>query len=494
MPHPGWPTDRNPVPPHRNTGLRGEGAGAVHDETERRKDELLAAAAVAQQPIAAAMGGSAGAAIPPPPPPPPAAILDRWHKGAVGKQGGYILISPDHGADNLGQNPPFNSGWAPPLATASTINAGLVQARSILNIVRPGARIALLIVTADWHEDLTIDLPGIDIEGWGRPKITGNTIVGLAADASFHNLDFQATSNQAPLWYMQSPPLPMNFLAVPPGVYGCRFFGLRRAFYAQRRFYAEGSQFFQNDPTVGMADEAGAIRIEVFGGEMGGSHMTLCKIYSTIDSSDWSQWGPVPTAFAIEARALAPGTTNISGVAANVYAHPSSALVLDQCQIEGSLLVEQWFVKHLSCDMMAAKPFGPTGPAGGGTDYEYIRMRGQPLPDGTGTYQSDAVALATFDDCTVKSRILARASQWPVTLGPHAGKSIIAFRHSKQLGAWNTTGGVGFSAPDLAGGVASVVESSTVAPLWTPGGSAWVVNTYGSCPTNVLGNAELWTL
>lgn len=467
-----------------NEGSSPEGK-SVRVEYERRQKQQAPAATVAAPPRAPTPTIAAPSA---PALPPVMDLWDRVHKHAETRYGGYVLIGPVH--DQSDGDPFKNSGWPVLNDQAATINLGLAKAAQMLQKVKPSERVALIVLSSGWTENVLIDSPRIDILGIGRPRLRGQYTVSPQADTSFFNLDIYGTdSTQPALWYHPVPPgPPLNFVAVPPGLYNCHVYGSKRAFYSQRRLHVEDSQFFQAIDCSHETDFVGCVRFEVLGGEWGWSEMKGCQIYAYIDGTNAMTSGALPAGVAIEARAMAPGDYYINKLAdQDCWAHPSSGLLLDNCDIYGALYVEQWAVKHRHSRCIAPL----TGPEVGGV---YVQLRGQPLLDSGGAYKGDAPALVFFDHTTVKCRMLANALGWYTHIGPHYGRSYVNFRHSEHLVDWKNVLGVAFGSDLQAVAVADIVQSPTPATTWQTAGVGWAVVPYGDCPVNVTGLRDLYTL
>lgn len=488
--HPGWPNARNPVPPKRNTGLGGEGAGIVHDETERRKEEAVAAAAPAPQVLAAPAVGGTGPA--PPPPAPPPTIIDRWHKWSFNAAGAYIYVGLDHDTKDTGQTPPPNPGYAP-ANSASTINGAYTKALSMLSLLKPTARVIIVVHSGIYVENLVINESRIDFEGRGRPVLRGQlTILPQASDVRF--LDFHVDCpdvRQPGVHVMAKVPVPgfiepMPF--APIQFYDCWFSAPTLAFYSERRVYLEQCRGWRTTLPPTPFDENPPVVFQAAYDDFWWSHAVSC--WFGADFNDYNVPSPIglppynitvkkPSGFAVKATAKSPAYPMppiiLGGLTAQTdadYAHPTSGLMLVNCRIDGSLLVEGWTVEHKNCDCVAS----PSGEVGG--FYSVVRgwRFGDPLQHLPGR--------VFFDHSRVQARVISLFESDPMQpSNPMSGGGKTHFRHSVHLNNFNAPSAIPFVVGAVGIGAADVVQSCTSAASWISAGGP-TVRLFGNCPTS----------
>jgi hypothetical protein len=489
---PGWPTSRNEVPSKRNTGLRGEGAGIVHDETERRKEEDAPAAAVVQQPAAvAAAAGGTGPIAPPVEPPVLPDIIDRWHKWAFNRRGAYIYVGLDHdGVD--GQEPPANPGFAPP-GMASSINGAYQKALSMLSVMKPDGRVIIVVHAGEWHENLDFTSSQIDLEGRGEVMVRGLvTILPTACKMTVTNIRFKGTDLfLKPMHVRQRGPggIPESFPYSDIKFLDCKFSGPIGGFFAERRVFLYGCEFDRDVSAPPLSEDATFI-IQADRHDVWWSHAINCRFHSSYEyialPTPISMPNPnlsirKPTGFAIKATSkqdgiypmppdILPAITS-DGVLS--YAHPTSGLLLINCEIEGSLLCEAMNVEHKNCNVTAGYSIG-IAVAGG----IYARVRGWRFGD-----VSNALGgRVFFDHSRVQAECIAQFVRDPLQpTNPYSFGGKVFFRHSTHLGHYESQTGSPFTT-DGAVGSYDIVCSSTSSTSWLVAGLAG--QTFGNCPTS----------
>jgi len=469
-----------------DTGTDASSHAPLDKEFKRRLKQPEATVAVAA-PIPVSTPQLVGMAATPAKIPPVQLGPDRWHKEASGSGGGYIVLSPNHDLSETDQYPPLNSGYLYKASLPSLLDA-YNKAVVMTGLMKsPNARVTIEIHGGEWFiGQIIINQPGIDIVGIGNPSLTGQITINQTSDMKIRSINGYcppAISNG----FLNMPPFPdpqQSPTIYKNSFYDCYFYGDNIISLLQRPFYAENCHWIQTSGANGISELV--IPLTIQGNPLDAIPAWLkgCTIQSWLSDPDMNAHGPLgrhPGGYAISYSLRGPGPFATGGV--GYYLWPTAKLILEDCNIKGSLLINQGEVKHIRSICHGAIPIG-TNPG-----YVYAMLRGQPLFDSGNGYIGDAPAFARFDNCEMNSAQIARASAWdgayPIGITPatYPGKSLLQFINSVHRCRYDGPAATAFSG--IGGGFANatIVDSPTGALAWPAGD--FLVNTYGSCPTAV---------
>ncbi len=437
-----------------------------HKRRERRKQ---AAAVIAAKPVAAA-GSPAAAVVPPPAPPKPPTVIDRLHKRWLAKGGGIIWLGQDHDATiDSDQMPPLNPGYAKSGHASSIADAYALAVQWITTgAVQPKARVVIAIMGGRWTEQLVFTTDRVDLVGIGNPTIVGNQeIAPTLFDAYFEGITFETVNGFLAMWLPSAPIMPSPIISLRPEFKQCTFIGPQKAFYAQRRFYAEECRFEQTQ-VQDVASEIAPCWIEMeMGPQVWFTFLRRCEFYVVLQKEANQPGYPAPQTpvsamnFAIRVSALLEGlgpyqqtllsndgifrasvdpTTGIGVI--------GSGVVLDDCHVYGRALVEGWTLIHLH-----GTQYGPQ-PSGGAS---YCRVRGHDWLSGGG-FDGRQFGIVIFDESITHARIIAEIVRDPLTTNEaFPGGGAVFYRVSDHLQHAVVTGG------------AAVLSTTAVGYLYPPG-------------------------
>lgn len=466
----------------------GEDFERVQVETNKRHSAQGSATAAAVKALAAPVS-PAPAFTPVPAQPPPSQLgPDRWHKEAAGVDGGYIVLSPNHDPSETDQYPPLNSGYLYQAALPSLLDAynkAVVMTRLMKS---PNARVKIEIHGGVWNiGQLLVNRSGVDIIGIGRPSLLGQITIGPTSDMCVHGIKFYCppTITNGALFTVGFLNPQASPLLYQNSFYDCEFYSDTIGSVFQRPFYAERCHWYQTSNANGLDEIVLPLVIQANGFDTIASRMQSCSIHSWLTAPDINARGPLdrhPGGYALSFSVPGQGSFNTSS-GDGPFAWATPKLILDNCDIFGSLLVNQGDVEHDHCRVHGAIPIPTT------TGQIYASLRGQPLFDSTNGYIGSALAIARFDHCKVNSGQIAQATIWngqyPVGITPatYPGECYVQFFNSSHRCRYDGAAAEAFSVLGQGLGIADIANSITGAAAWSS--ATITANLYGSCPTGV---------
>lgn len=454
-------------------------------QTESNRRVRDAAAEAATPTKAATPRQTQGAPIELPKPPPAPTIIDRFHKWAR-----YVIVAKDHPA---GEDPILSPAYAP-TDGASSIAAGYAKASAIA--ARDGVRCPLIIMGGGgpWQENIALTSNSVDLFGWGNPVVEGLTQpTPTVTDVAIEDISFHTTIATSPAFVLPAAP-PMGLTNYLPNSHfrfaRCRFSGKQQVFLAQRSFYAEDCLFWQGQPLDYSLELAPCV-IEQEDIPTTWSVLRGCRFYTALTS------GPPETelvpmeangwALKVSARRVGGGylsnllsydgvfRTN-SGASSGSGAIQSGVL-LDDCYVYGSALVEGWTLAHQGGRQYAGIPIPERS---GGV---YAVLRGHDWVN-AGGFIGAQYAIAIFDGCATHATNIAQTWRDPLTVNPlFAGRGAVLFRNSLQLERFDGTSAGAMRNVNATGMTIKTVMSATPAATWGVG--AAISATDAGSQTNV---------
>lgn len=276
----------------------------------------------------------------PPPPPPPAIIIDRFHKWGRC----YVTVSKDHFP---GDDPIPNPGYAPTNA-ASTIEAALDKARELVAKMTEYSfeRCTVVIFGGVYEEDISLDTrrERIDLVGIGNPIIYGNFLLGSTAEILFEGITFESP-NELPAMFMISAfswRRGNPHLSYGPSVKfrSCHFFATHTALKCMRTALFENC-YFEQTQNQSVIDEIATVYVGIDRNMYAPVKFQGCRIFC-YSIGEWPTTSHRYENYAIKVTAKT-GHPLVDGGYQQVE---NTSVVLDDCYVYGSALVEGWRLIH----------------------------------------------------------------------------------------------------------------------------------------------------